>query len=147
MARGRIPMRDVTVMANDRMNFVDKELAKETKSRIYTTEIVEKIIDDYNNGVENVDLTPFFHGRLEYRNPNLIYKITNWELEELRHCQEDIIYYAETYGVFKTDKGYIHVKLRDYQRELLSVLSKEEYDEEKQMFIPTQKDAILLWAR
>lgn len=147
MARGRIPMRDVTVMANDRMNFVDKELAKETKSRIYTTEIVEKIIDDYNNGVENVDLTPFFHGRLEYRNPNLIYKITNWELEELQHCQEDIIYYAETYGVFKTDKGYIHVKLRDYQRELLSVLSKEEYDEEKQMFIPTQKDAILLWAR
>lgn len=95
-------------------------------------------------------MTPFFHGRIEYRNPNLIFKLnTNPEtglneFEELQKCQEDIIYYAETYGVFKTEKGYVHVKLRDYQRELLKILSEEKYDEERDMFVPVNPHCILL---
>lgn len=142
MARGRAQLKDNRILSDDRMNFVDKELAKETKSRIYTTEIVKKLIEDYNNGVEGVDMTPFFHGRIEYRNPNLIYKLGKDpetgldEFDELLKCQDDIIYFAENYGVFKTDKGYIHVKLRDYQKELLNVLAEEEYDEDKEIFKP-----------
>jgi hypothetical protein len=62
-------------------------------------------------------------------------------------CQNDIIYFAETYGVFKTDKGYIHVKLRDYQKELLTVLAEERYDEEKGVFVPVTRSSILMWAR
>lgn len=52
MARNeRILSRDNRVLSDDRMNFVDKELAKETKARIYSTEIINQIIDDYNNGI------------------------------------------------------------------------------------------------
>jgi hypothetical protein len=40
MSRARIQMRDNKVLSDDRMNFVDKELAKETKARVYTTEII-----------------------------------------------------------------------------------------------------------
>lgn len=76
MPRGRIPMRDSRVLSDDRMNYVDKELARETKSRIYSTEIITQLIDDYNNGAENVDMTPFFHGRTDLRNPNIIYRLT-----------------------------------------------------------------------
>lgn len=65
MARPRkIFSREIStsVLSNDRMNFVDKELAKETKSRVYTTEIINKLVEDYNMGKEGVDMTPFFHG-------------------------------------------------------------------------------------
>ena len=140
-------MRDSRVLSDDRMNFVDKELAKQVKQNVYTTESIEKLIDEFNHGSEDVCMDPFFHGRVEYRNPNLIYSYTQHELEEMASCQNDIIYFAETYGVFKTDKGYIHVKLRDYQKELLTVLAEERYDEEKGVFVPVTRSSILMWAR
>ena len=72
--------------------------------------------------------------------------MTKWEFDELVKCQT-LTYFVENYCVFENDKGLTTVKLRDYQKEILSVLEKEHYDEDKGIFVPDHKDFIWCCSR
>lgn len=54
---------------------------------------------------------------------------TNWTREmvnEWKRCRDDIVYFAETYcAITHIDYGTIKVQLRDYQRDMLRIMSRD----------------------
>lgn len=65
------------------------------------------------------------------RMPNLkkCYVPTQWTqemMEEWLRCQRDVVYFAENYSAIETgDHGIVKIQLRDYQREMLRIISKD----------------------
>lgn len=65
------------------------------------------------------------------RMPNLkkSYVTTTWTtemMEEWLRCQRDVIYFAENYSAIETgDYGIVKIQLRDYQRDMLKIISKD----------------------
>jgi hypothetical protein len=49
-----------------------------------------------------------------------VFEYTEEEITELARCANDIVYFAEKYAVVMTDDGVQQVKLRDYQKQMLS---------------------------
>lgn len=43
-------------------NYIDKELEKSKKQVVYTTEIIEELRNKLENGDQDTDMRPFFHG-------------------------------------------------------------------------------------
>ena len=95
-----------------------KDVKNDVPKRIYTSEIIERLLDDAKRGLE-IDTTPFFMGDLELRAPNIVFQYTEWEIEELQKCMEDPIYFASKYCKFQNDKGRTTVELRDFQKDIL----------------------------
>ena len=44
MPRRRKPKIDANILRDDRFNYIDKELSKELKQNVYTTEIIDKLL-------------------------------------------------------------------------------------------------------
>jgi len=44
MPRGRKSKIDANILRDDRFNYIDKELSKELKQNVYTTEIIDKLL-------------------------------------------------------------------------------------------------------
>ena len=103
-----------------RSNALDKQSEKEKRSKIYTSEIIEEILKDKTG---KQDLNPFWHGQINYRDSGVIFEYTDWEKHELEKCAEDCFYFAEHYAKFNNDKGHTLVKLRDFQKRLLTLFS------------------------
>lgn len=68
---------------------------------------------------EMVSSSPFWDNDPNWRAGNIVYEYTQEELEEVKKCMQDVVYFAEKYCYLMTDKGTKNVKLRDYQIELL----------------------------
>jgi len=85
---------------------------------VYSTEKVNDLIRRLNKG-EQIDMGFSFHGDINYKNSNIRFEYTKEEYEELNKCADDIIYFVENYCHFQTDFGWIKVKLRKYQKEIL----------------------------
>ena len=113
MPRGRKPKIDANILRDDRFNYIDKELSKELKQNVYTTEIIDKLLKQYEDGDPDVDMRPFFHGDITLRNADLTFEYTEEEWAEKERC-EDALYFIEHYCKFKTDTGRKIVKLRQY---------------------------------
>lgn len=47
MPRGRTSKAGSDVLRDDRYNFVDKELSKQVKQNVYTSELIEKLIEKF----------------------------------------------------------------------------------------------------
>lgn len=95
-------------------------------SYIWTTEKINKLIDDINNGVKDVrKLTnsPFKDNDINLRRENLPFEYTPEEMEELSKCKESVLYFARNYCIIQTNKGRMLVKdaggLRDFQNQIL----------------------------
>jgi len=62
------------------------------------------------------------------RKANLPFKYTDDELELIQLCAEDKEFFGDNFGKLKTeDKGWINIKLRDYQQKLLKQFDKERW--------------------
>lgn len=99
---------------------------KEENNYLWTTEKVNKILDAIENeglDIRTLNITPFKDNDVNQRKPNLPFEYTPEELEELKKCKEDILYFAYNYCHIQTDKGIKLVKttegLRDFQEEIL----------------------------
>lgn len=114
---------------NIKISDIDKVDGNEN-SVIWTTEKIDKILDDYKEGV--IDIrgykgTPFLSNDINMRRPKLIYQYTKEEMEELRKCAADPIYFGERYAKVMTDNGIIQIKFRDYQLEVTEGFLKNKY--------------------
>lgn len=123
-----------------------KDNKNEAPKRIYTTEIINKLIEDANRGLE-IDTAPFFMGDLELRAPNIVFQYTDWELEEFQKCMEDPIHFVENYCKFQNDKGRTLVKLRDFQKDILNLYCSQHYDEELDELVPDNRNVITMASR
>lgn len=147
MARSvRVPRRDTSEMRDDKSNYLDKQLEAEKRSKIYSTEIINKILEDIDSGAK-ADMMPFFHGQTVWRNADIAFEYTQEEWQELQKCSEDCEYFIEKYCTFLTDYGRKTVKLRDYQRDVIHMMADEHYDEKLDLFISNNRRVILLQSR
>ena len=93
---------------------------------IWTTEKINQLIDDINNGVKDVrklGMSPFKDNDINLRRENLPFEYTPEEIEELSKCKSSLIYFALNYCVIQTNNGRMVVKnaggLRDFQDQIL----------------------------
>lgn len=119
---------------------------QEKSKRIYTTEIVNKLLADAALGLE-IDTSPFFMGDLELRDANIVFQYTDEEIEEFQKCAQDPIYFTAKYCKFQNDKGRTTVKLRDFQEDTLHMLCDQHYDEELDEMIPDNRNCIIMASR
>lgn len=85
---------------------------------IWSTAAVEKLITAMDEGYK-VKSTPFHEGNLAYRRGNVVFEYTDAEMEHIRRCATDILYFAEHFATVMTDKGLQRITLRDYQKGML----------------------------
>lgn len=111
-----------------RNNNLDKFSEQEKASKIYSTKIINKILDQRAHGIE-ADMNPFYHGNPSYRDSGIIYQYTDEELKEIERCASDCTYFVAKYCKFLNDKGWSLITLRDYQKRMLNLYSAEVWDD------------------
>ena len=95
---------------------------EEKSSNFWSTSKVEKLVyDAEENGIDYKDVdNPFHENDPELRKGNILFEYTEWELEEIKKCAEDVVYFANTYCHVMTDEGIRQILLRDYQIQILN---------------------------
>jgi hypothetical protein len=95
---------------------------EERSSNFWSTAKVDKLIyDAEENGIDYKDVdNPFHENDPELRKGNILFEYTEWELEEIKKCAEDVVYFANTYCHVMTDEGIRQILLRDYQIQILN---------------------------
>lgn len=89
---------------------------------IWTTARVEQLLKDVEDGVidiKTIKNSPFKDNDPVWKKANLIFEYTPEEVEEIRKCKNDILYFANHYAQTMTDDGIQQITLRDYQEEIL----------------------------
>ena len=93
---------------------------------IWTTEKINQLVDDINNGVKDVrklGMSPFKDNDINLRRENLPFEYTPEEIEELAKCKSSLLYFAINYCVITTPSGRKLLKdaggLRDFQEQIL----------------------------
>ena len=114
--------------------------------RIYSTQIINQLIMDKDQGYD-IDFEPFFQRDSNLRAANIPFKMTEEEMEEYQKCFDDPVYYAESYAKFMTDHGLSTVNLRDYQRNVISTVTAEDYDPEDDLILPVNRNVVWMSAR
>lgn len=88
----------------------------------WSTEKVNQVIKEYQDGfieLSRIKNSPFLQNDITFRKPRITFEYTREEMDELRKCAADPIYFADKFCKLKTGTGYESIKLRDYQQGLL----------------------------
>ena len=95
---------------------------EEKSSNFWSSAKVERLVyDAEENGVDYKDVdNPFHENDPELRKGNILFEYTEWELEEIQKCAEDVVYFANAYCHVMTDEGIRQILLRDYQIQILN---------------------------
>jgi hypothetical protein len=87
---------------------------------VWTSEKVDAIL--YKAEEEGLDFkkipNPFFDANPEFKAPNILWEYTSEELDEIKKCASDAIYFSK-YCQVMTDEGLTYIKLRDYQEDII----------------------------
>lgn len=94
---------------------------------VWTTEKVDKLILAMEEGYVTRD-NPFYEGDKDFRRGKIVFNYTQAEMDEIKHCARDIVYFANTYCKVMTDEGYQQITLRDYQEDILRSFQKNRWD-------------------
>lgn len=108
--------------------FDPRIIDKTDDKRLWCTESVELANKGINEGYKLKDY-PYLRTVKDanLRKANLAFKYSEEELEVIETCAGDIYFFSDNFGKLKDeDKGWVNVKLRDYQRNLLNF-----YDENR----------------
>lgn len=119
---------------------------RERARRVYSTALINKLIDDRNQGYD-IDFEPFFNRDTTLRNANIPFRMTEEEMEEYQKCYDDPEYFIGKYCKFMTDKGMDTVQLREYQTKVIDLVTAESYDEDLDDAVPTHRNIIWLASR
>jgi hypothetical protein len=95
---------------------------KEDKiGNFWSTEKVDQLnYDAEENGMDYKDVdNPYHENDPELRKGQILFEYTEWELEEMRKCAENVVYFANKYCKVMTDDGIQKINLRDYQVQIL----------------------------
>lgn len=85
---------------------------------VWSTETIKKAENAINAGSKPKN-SPFYENQLHWRKADIVFQYSKEEMEEIKRCKKDIVYFAENYCYLMTDDGYVNVRLRDYQKEML----------------------------
>lgn len=96
------------------------ESTEEASKLIWSTKSVNELLLALDKGYRPKVPLPFYEGKQFLRKGNIVFEYTEEEIAELARCANDIVYFAEKYAVVMTDDGVQQVKLRDYQKQMLS---------------------------
>lgn len=91
---------------------------KGKESMRWSTKRVNELIDAMDKGYD-IPLNPFWDGKSEWKASGILFDYTQDEVDEMRRCAEDVIYFANKYCFVMTDEGVRNIKLRDYQIDIL----------------------------
>ena len=96
---------------------------KEEKSgNFWSTAKIEKLLyEAEENGIDYKEVdNPFHENEPELRRGNILFEYTDWELEEIKKCASNVVYFANNYCKVMTDDGIRQIELRDYQIQILN---------------------------
>jgi hypothetical protein len=86
-----------------------------------TAKVDQLIYNAEENGIDYKDVdNPFHENDPELRKGQILFEYTEWELEEIKRCAEDVVYFADKYCKVMTDDGIQKINLRDYQIQILN---------------------------
>lgn len=114
-------MKDIISRSGGRSSVKLSNLDQESTA-IWTSERVNKLMDDFENGmidIKTIKNSPFKDNDPALRKANLVFEYTPEELDELRKCKADPLYFAMHYAKIMTEEGIITAPLRDYQEEII----------------------------
>lgn len=96
--------------------------SKEKPGNFWSSERVNKLLKDAEeNGIDYKDVdNPFYENDPEIRKGNILWEFTENELDEIKKCATDVIYFSNKYCHVMTDDGIQQIKLRDYQVQILN---------------------------
>ena len=125
----------------------DKQDEKKATRRIYSTKIIDQLIEDHKNGYE-IPYDAFFQRDLRLRAPNIVFEMTPEEYDEYNKCYEDPLYYVSHYCKFQTDDDYQLVKLRPFQEKVIKTVTDEHFiDASCEKLGPKNRSIIWMAAR
>jgi len=91
------------------------------RGNYWSTEKVDKLLRDAEEiGIDYKELdNPFHENDPELRKGDILFEYTEEELEEIKKCATDVVYFANKYCHVMTDEGIRQIILRDYQIQIL----------------------------
>ncbi|MCK9574625.1 MAG: terminase family protein [Candidatus Pacearchaeota archaeon] len=87
--------------------------------KVYTTQIIEKIYEDYYAGRQSKISDICYNKMTGYRKAGIMFSFSPQELLEYSKCATDPIYFIEKYCTASTINGIQHILLRDYQKDIV----------------------------
>lgn len=114
-------MRDFITNSGGRTAMKLSNLDQEN-SAIWTTEKVNKLLEDFENGlidIKTIKNSPFKDNDPVWKKANIVFEYTPEELEEIKRCKADPVYFASKYAQVMTEDGIQQITLRDYQEEII----------------------------
>jgi len=114
-------MRDFIANSGSRTQMKLSSMDQEN-SAIWTTEKVNKLLDDFENGaidIKTIKNSPFKDNDPVWKKANIVFEYTPEELEEIKKCKNDPVYFASKYAQVMTEDGIQQITLRDYQEEII----------------------------
>lgn len=102
----------------DRFKRQQTEQNVKNLTQVWTTDRVNQLMADIEEGIDT-KVTPFWDGKPEWRAANIVFEYTPDELDEIKKCASDILYFANKFCFAMTDNGVQHITLRDYQEDML----------------------------
>ena len=122
------------------------EQSKKRPRRIYSTALINQLIKDRQMGYD-IDYDPFYMRDLDLRAPGITFRMTEEEMEIYQKCYDDAVWYVENFCRFMTDKGLDVVELRDFQKNVISIVTEETYIPENDDFGPKNRNIVWMAAR
>lgn len=119
----------------------------ENSGLVYTTEIINELLQRLHDGDQDVDMSPFYQGDAELRGPNVSFQMTPEEEAEWTKCFLNPTYFVSKYCSFKTDFGWSTVNLYDFQEDIIEATTATVYNEELDLFVPENRNIILMASR
>jgi len=95
------------------------EADNEEFRRVWTSIKVDDCISMIEKYGEAPGGNPFLDNDTALRQADIVFEYTLEEIEEIRRCANDVIYFGNTYCRAMTDEGVQNIKLRDYQERVL----------------------------
>lgn len=114
-------MRDIISSAGGRTQIKLSKLDQENTA-IWTTERINKLLEDFESGeidIKTIKNSPFKDNDPSWKKGKLLFEYTPEEIEEIRKCKADPVYFAAKYAQIMTEEGIQLVPLRDYQEEII----------------------------
>lgn len=103
------------------------EGSSSNNSYIWTTDKINKLIEDINNGekdIRKLTNSPFKDNDMSLRRENLPFEYTPEEMVEMSKCKKSPLYFITNYCVIQTNNGRMVVKkaggLRDFQIDIIN---------------------------
>lgn len=100
------------------MQIIKKSNTQNDDRTIWTSQLINQALQAIEDGYD-LKTSPFYEKDILYRKGNLIYEYTEWEIDEIKKCAKDVIYFANNYAYTMTDYGMQQITLRDYQEDVL----------------------------